>query len=184
MGLYRRLSSKFGGKSNGTPSNNSRTKSEVNGSSSLDPVHEDGYHDNSKDQINGDNKPPTNGSKVGQSLDKTKDVDRHHSTYAAEPVSTQPQHPQSKDDPLATRADVEKAFQEFAQLIHASIRPMPTQTGDGTYIEKDEPSGWFQDLRSLSLRDVNTAKEIMDDKRAGKPQDDRKMHMEHIMQVC
>lgn len=31
------------------------------------------------------------------------------------------------------RKDVEEMFQEFAQLIHASRRPLPNQNGDGTY---------------------------------------------------
>lgn len=31
------------------------------------------------------------------------------------------------------RKDIDGMFQEFAQLIHASKRPMPNQNGDGTY---------------------------------------------------
>jgi hypothetical protein len=31
------------------------------------------------------------------------------------------------------RKDIDEMFQEFAQLIHASRRPLPTQNGDGTY---------------------------------------------------
>jgi hypothetical protein len=31
------------------------------------------------------------------------------------------------------RKDIEGMFQEFAQIIHASKRPLPNQNGDGTY---------------------------------------------------
>ena len=31
------------------------------------------------------------------------------------------------------RKDVDEMFQEFAQIIHASRRPLPNQNGDGTY---------------------------------------------------
>lgn len=47
-------------------------------------------------------------------------------------------------------------FHHFAQVLHASQRPLPTQTGDGTYINKDLPSGVMEDLRSLGFKDVKT----------------------------
>ncbi len=218
MGLYRRLSSRFGSKKNGSQGGK---QASVNGTSSLGTVEEhttpppkatqasatspattNGTSQargtqaskpspplmNSGPQANGTeasgtSSPATNGASIGQSLDQTKHVDRDHSSYASKPQPAPPQRQESKGTPAATRKDVEDTFEEFAQLIHASRRPMPTQMGDGSYLEKDEPSGWFQDLKSLKVRDVETAKEIMDDKRSGKPQDDRKMHMEHIMQV-
>lgn len=31
------------------------------------------------------------------------------------------------------RKDIDEMFQEYAQLIHASRRPLPNQNGDGTY---------------------------------------------------
>src|SRR5256885_13394794 len=33
-----------------------------------------------------------------------------------------------------SRGEVESAFKQYAQLIHAAKRPLPNQTGDGTYI--------------------------------------------------
>ena len=47
----------------------------------------------------------------------------------------------------ASRADVESSFTEFAQLIHASLRPLPTQTGDGAYLDHAEPTGLFADIK-------------------------------------
>ncbi len=87
------------------------------------------------------------------------------------------------DDPTTTREDVASVFEEYAQLIHASLKPLPTQSGDGAYLDKEEHTGILTDLRSLGLKDVKTVKHIMEDKASGKPQDDRKYHMEEIMQL-
>ena len=180
MGLYRRLSSRFSSKKSSSQDSN---QASVNGTSSLGAVKEHVAPQSNGTHVSGAGAPATDGTSISQSLDQTKTVTRDHPSFASKPEPAPLQPRESKDTPAATRKDVESAFEEFAQLIHASRRPMPTQMGDGSYLEKDEPSGWFQDLRHLSLKDVDTAKEIMEDKRSGKPQDDRQMHMEHIMQV-
>jgi linoleate 10R-lipoxygenase len=103
-------------------------------------------------------------------------------------------------DPTVTRETVSETFVEYAQLIHASQRPLPNQSGDGQYLEKDEPSGFWADMKSLGIKgmdllryeeqmltlyaDLKTVRHILEDKANGLPQDDRKMHMEEIMQVC
>jgi linoleate 10R-lipoxygenase len=61
----------------------------------------------------------------------------------------------------ATRADVASTFEQYAQLIHASRRPLPNQSGDGAYLEKDEPSGFWDDMRSIGIKDLKTVKHIM-----------------------
>jgi linoleate 10R-lipoxygenase len=83
----------------------------------------------------------------------------------------------------ATREDVQNTFEQFAQLIHAAQRPLPNQSGDGAYLEKEEPSSFWTDVKALGLKDVRTIRHIMEDKAAGKPQDDKKMHMEEVIQV-
>lgn len=51
-----------------------------------------------------------------------------------------------EDVSAVTRADVASTFEEFAQLIHASCRPLPNQSGDGAYLEKVKPrSKWLHD---------------------------------------
>lgn len=84
----------------------------------------------------------------------------------------------------ATRQDVQSTFEQYAQLIHAAQRPLPNQSGDGAYLEKEEPSGFWADIKALGLKDVRTVRHIMEDKAAGKPQDDKLMHMEEVIQVC
>lgn len=55
-------------------------------------------------------------------------------------------------DPTVTRETVSDTFAEYAQLIHASQRPLPNQSGDGQYLEKDEPSGFWADMKSLGIK--------------------------------
>jgi hypothetical protein len=38
-------------------------------------------------------------------------------------------------------------------------------------------------MRSMGIKDLKTVMHMIEDKASGKPQDDRKMHMEEIMQV-
>ena len=91
--------------------------------------------------------------------------------------------PKEVEDHSASRGDVESSFAKFAQFIHASNRPLPTQTGDGSYLDHAEPSGLMQDLRSIGFKDVNTLMQVMKTKATGELQDDKTMMMEHVMQV-
>jgi len=52
----------------------------------------------------------------------------------------------------ASRPGVTTAFGQFAQLLHASRRPLPTQNGDGTYTAREAQTGLRQDLRHIKLK--------------------------------
>ena len=86
-------------------------------------------------------------------------------------------------DRSVTRGDVDTSFEQFAQLIHASSRPLPTQTGDGSYIEHEAPSSLFQDLKSLGFKDMKTLKDVLANKASGALADDKTMIMERVIQV-
>ncbi|KAH0555975.1 hypothetical protein GP486_006082 [Trichoglossum hirsutum] len=86
-------------------------------------------------------------------------------------------------DHSAKREDINDVFKQYAQLIHASQRPLPSQTGDGTYIEQSVPSGLWQDLKNLGFKDVNTLLEVMKNKASGELTDDKTYIMERIIQL-
>ncbi|KAJ9645772.1 hypothetical protein H2199_002812 [Coniosporium tulheliwenetii] len=86
-------------------------------------------------------------------------------------------------DQSATRQDVSETFEQFAQLIHASQRPLPTQSGNGTYIDTEVPSGMFADLRTLGFKDVKTLKDVMTTKATGELADDKTYLMERVIQL-
>lgn len=89
-----------------------------------------------------------------------------------------------EDDHNAKRSEVVAVFEKFAQVLHASRRPLPTQTGDGTYLDGHENStGLFRDLRTMGFKDVATVKDLMRSKVTGELVDDRTMLMERIMQL-
>lgn len=93
-------------------------------------------------------------------------------------------HPvREEEDHSAERHEVNSIFEQYAQLIHASRRPLPTQTGDGTYQELETSTSLFQDLRSLGFRDYGTLMEVMKNKASGALVDDKTMLMERIIQV-
>ena len=91
--------------------------------------------------------------------------------------------PQETVNNSASRGEVESSFQQFAQLIHASRRPLPTQSGDGAYLDHAEPSGLLQDLKSIGFKDVDTLMQVMKQKKSGALQDDKTYIMERVIQV-
>ena len=86
-------------------------------------------------------------------------------------------------DHSSNRSDVDTSFEQFAQLIHASQRPLPTQGGDGSYIDHAEPSSLLQDVKALGFKDAKTLIEVMKTKAAGELQDDKTYIMERTIQV-
>ena len=130
-----------------------------------------GRKKDSKDGVNGH----TNGYTNGTSSKNAATTGHHASNSSSD-------HDSSKET-SASREDVQSTFEQFAQLIHAAQRPLPNQTGNGAYLEKEEPTGFWADIKSLGLKDVRTIKNIMEDKASGAPQDDKKMLMEQIIQV-
>ncbi|KAL8708190.1 MAG: hypothetical protein Q9220_006860 [cf. Caloplaca sp. 1 TL-2023] len=86
-------------------------------------------------------------------------------------------------DYSVTQGDVQSNFEKFAHLLHASNRPLPTQSGDGTYSDESHPPGFLQDLKTFGFKDYNTMMQVMKSKATGELQDDKTYTMEHLMQV-
>lgn len=129
-------------------------------------------------QTYGQGDGPINGASSSQSNGAGKpDIGRKRSSF--KPHKKKEEHV----DHSASRSDVESSFQQFAQLIHASRRPLPMQSGDGAYLDHAEPSGLMQDLKALGFKDVGTLMGVMKGKATGEPQDDKTYLMEHLMQA-
>jgi len=78
----------------------------------------------------------------------------------------------------------ESPFTKFAQLIQAAKRPLPTQTGDGSYITKKAQASLLGDLKTLGLSDFKTLKDLRASKHTGDGRaDDKTYLMERIIQV-
>ena len=93
--------------------------------------------------------------------------------------------PVQEDSPnRVNRGHVEGTFSKYAQLIHASRRPLPTESGDGTYLgEKKKGTSLFQDLRTIGFKGISTVLAVAKSKRKGELDDDRKYLMERVIAV-
>ena len=156
--MFRRFSTKVGLSSKDT-------KAETNGTS------------------NGASKSNANGVVNGVSGEKPALSKRLSSFSPKTAKKQQIQPPPATHGHSGKREDVESSFKEFAQLVHASQRPLPTQTGDGTYIEHKEHQGMFSDLRNLGFKDAATLMSVMKTKASGELADDRTYLMEKVIQV-
>lgn len=74
-------------------------------------------------------------------------------------------------DYSVTQGDIQSNFEKFAHLLHASNRPLPTQSGDGAYLEEGQPSSFLQDLRTFGFKDYNTMMQVMKGKATGELQE-------------
>src|SRR5205809_960314 len=81
------------------------------------------------------------------------------------------------------RGEVEGTFEKYAQLIHAARRPLPTQSGDGSYLEAKGPNSMLQDLKAVGLKGVGTLMDVIKTKASGKLVDDKTYLMERVIQV-
>ncbi|EEP75322.1 hypothetical protein UREG_00168 [Uncinocarpus reesii 1704] len=82
------------------------------------------------------------------------------------------------------RPEVESTFKQYAQLIHAARRPLPTQSGDGSYLRKSKAkSSLLKDLRSMGPRGWGTLLAVRKSKRSGDLIDDKTYIMERVINL-
>lgn len=89
----------------------------------------------------------------------------------------------SDDEHETKREDVSSLFDQYAQLLHASRRPLPHQNGDGTYVKHEESSSTWKDFKTLGFKDFNTLKDVVKSQASGDLVDDKTMLMERVIQV-
>ncbi|OJJ00294.1 hypothetical protein ASPVEDRAFT_27035 [Aspergillus versicolor CBS 583.65] len=94
-----------------------------------------------------------------------------------------PRRPSSDSGNSAESEDTAAVFEKFAQVLHASSRPIPHQGGEAAYLEKEHPSGFFSDLKSLGLKDFSSLKDVIKTKINGELTDDKTMIMERVIQI-
>ncbi|KAJ5085033.1 hypothetical protein N7532_009804 [Penicillium argentinense] len=80
-------------------------------------------------------------------------------------------------------AELSSKFKQYREVIHAARRPLPTETGDGSYVEDETSSGLWADLRSLGIKDAGTLVSFLENKVTGQYVDDKTMLMERVIQL-
>lgn len=90
----------------------------------------------------------------------------------------------SHDDPKGEEGGIKEAAGEIYEVMHRASLPLPTETGDGTYVPHDkEGTSLWADIRTLGLEDVSTIKDIIETIARGSEIDDKTMFMERIIRV-
>lgn len=67
--------------------------------------------------------------------------------------------------------------------LEASLRPLPKETGDGTYVNGNTTTGLAKDLSHVDLKDVKTMAEVAKSAISGDPVNDKEYIMERVIQV-
>lgn len=73
---------------------------------------------------------------------------------------------------------------QILQVLSAALRPLPTETGDGTYVKGNTTTGFTKDLGHFGVGDVDTLAELAKGAVTGDAVDDREYIMERVIQVC
>ena len=84
---------------------------------------------------------------------------------------------------LSLRKQIESTLTSISGVVKSSLRPIPTQTGDGSYINPPASKGLLQDLRKMDTKDAETLVEVLGGKVSGKPTNDRTYLTERVIQV-
>ncbi|PYH96256.1 heme peroxidase [Aspergillus ellipticus CBS 707.79] len=77
-----------------------------------------------------------------------------------------------------------KTASQVEKVVSASLRPLPTVTGNGTYVTKPSQTGLVQDLSHVDLNDIKTLVEVAKDAATGEPVNDRHYITERIIQLA
>ena len=99
-------------------------------------------------------------------------------------MTSSPPLPDVPVEHLSFHQQVENTFKSVSGLVQASLQPLPTQTGDGTYITEPPSTGPLLDLIKTRPEDIKTIFEIAKAGILGKATNDRSYELEHIIKVC
>ena len=86
---------------------------------------------------------------------------------------------------MPTRENVIAAFSELSTVLHAALRPLPTQTGDGSYLQADKADlrSLLEQLKALNIENVATIKDVITHL-GGRPTDDKTYVMEGVIRLA
>ncbi|KAL2835185.1 Psi-producing oxygenase A [Aspergillus cavernicola] len=73
---------------------------------------------------------------------------------------------------------------QIESAVSASLRPLPTATGNGTYIAEATQTGLVKDLGHVDLNDVRTLADVVKNAATGDPVDDKQYIMERVIQLA
>ncbi|KAL4879986.1 hypothetical protein BJY04DRAFT_228887 [Aspergillus karnatakaensis] len=98
--------------------------------------------------------------------------------------TSMPKHEWFHDETPPDEGGIMDGVKELSMVMHKAARPLPTETGDGTYVKDDEGRGSiWGDLRALGIEDAATIKDYVDNNARGSLVDDKSMLMERVIRL-
>lgn len=79
--------------------------------------------------------------------------------------------------------ELEDALKSILTLWNMSRRPLPTQTGDGTYLSEEQQTGILEEIRLAGFKGIKTVTDLAKTTLQREPIDDRTYLMERVIQV-
>ncbi|KAJ5504378.1 hypothetical protein N7463_007252 [Penicillium fimorum] len=73
---------------------------------------------------------------------------------------------------------------QVEQVVGAALRPLPTQTGDGSYVQAPTVTGLAKDLLHFDLKDAKTLADVAKSAVTGEAVNDRDYVMERVIQLA
>ena len=80
-------------------------------------------------------------------------------------------------------AEIRSTFESVAGVIGAAVKPLPKQTGDGSYMQTTKPAGLLNDLTKMHPRDFKTIIDLAKASLTGGPMNDNTFLMERLIQL-
>ncbi|KAK2779959.1 hypothetical protein FQN53_001190 [Emmonsiellopsis sp. PD_33] len=88
-------------------------------------------------------------------------------------------------EPNSLREEIEKTVSQISQLVKASLRPLPSHTGDGSYIDDAPPDpNLLADLERIGFKDLDTLVDVVKNAATGEPVNDKEYIMERVIELA
>ena len=82
------------------------------------------------------------------------------------------------------RSEITTAFSSVSSVIKAIVRPLPTDTGDGSYITTQKTTGLLHDLTHVQTDDLRTLVDVAEVAVDGEPVKDKTYLMERVVKLA
>jgi linoleate 8R-lipoxygenase/9,12-octadecadienoate 8-hydroperoxide 8R-isomerase len=85
---------------------------------------------------------------------------------------------------ISQREKVAATFKSLSGLLKAIVTPLPSQTGDGSLINKPKPTGFLHDIVHMHPDDIFTLGQLTKEVVTGDPVNDKTFLMERVVKLA
>ena len=92
--------------------------------------------------------------------------------------------PDAPVERATARQQIEHNLESAGVLVKSSLRPLPTQTGDGSYLDPPHLTGLIKDLQKLKIDDAETLVDLFKTTATGEKINDKSYFMERLIKLA